>query len=190
MKTFYVLICTLLFLICISCRQKRAGLPHVLVYTQHISSPDEVAALGAIRHLGDINGFEINATDTSNMFSDDSLQAYAAVVCLNRCGTELGSRERIALERFMEAGGGFAGIHPMMKTGNWKWYGDMIGSNGDSGVSFIHQKYENGRATYECDSLNSHNANDEAKLKDILNAIEYAIGHYEPLDYAKAKTKM
>jgi hypothetical protein len=184
MKFFYLIIFS--FFIIIACRQKRAGIPKVLVYTQHLSSPDETAAIHAIEHLGEINDFEINATDTCNMFRDDSLSAYAAVVCLNRCGTELGKKERIALERFMQAGGGFAGIHPMTKTSDWKWYGEMIGSEGDSGVSFIHQKYENGRATYECDSLNARNSNDKAELKAVLNAIEYAIGHYEPLDYAKA----
>lgn len=186
MKYFYFFLIGLGLFLNISCRQKRAGTPRVLVYTRHLSTPDALAAIGAIEQLGSINGFAVTATDTSTLFSDDTLSGYAAVVFLNRSGVNLDFPARIALERFMQAGGGFAGIHPVAKTFNWRWYGRMIGSDGDSCVSFIHQKYENGRATYSCDSLTTENAKDAAGLKNILNAIEYAIGHYEPLDYSKA----
>jgi cytochrome c len=186
MKYCYFLLFTFSFLFIISCRQKRAGVPRVLVYTNLVSGPDAAAFIPAIQHLGEINGFEINVSDTSSLFTDDSLSNYAAVMFLNRSGLNLGFHERIALERFMQAGGGFAGIHPIAKTFNWRWYGRMIGSTGDSCVSFMHQKYEGGRATYSCDSLNAKNATDQTVLKNVLNAIEYAIGHYEPLDYSKA----
>src|SRR6185295_6427998 len=110
---------------------------------------------------------------------------YAAVMFLNRSGLTLGFRERIALQRFMQAGGGFAGFHSTAKTFNWRWYGRMIGSEGDTGVSFIHQKYDGGRASYTNDSLTSKEVADQAVLKNILNEIEYAIGHFEPLNYSK-----
>ncbi len=70
-----------------------------------------------------------------------------------------------------------AGIHANAETFNWRWYGRMIGSSGDSCTSFIHQKYENGRASYTCDSVTSKNVQDESFLKNMLNEIEYAIGH-------------
>ena len=70
----------------------------------------------AIQHLGEINGFEVHATDTGSLFNDDSLSAYAAVMFLNRSGLNLDFRERIALERFVQAGGGFDGIHPNGKN--------------------------------------------------------------------------
>ncbi len=65
----------------------------------------------------------------------------------------------------------------------------MIGSVGDSGVSFMHQAYDGGRAEYNNASLTVKNAGDEATLKTVLNSIEYAIGHFEPLDYTKATTQ-
>jgi len=186
MKYCYFLLFAFSFLFFISCRQKRAGSPRVLIYTKDISTPDGASAIQSIQQLGRMNGFEINVTDTSYLFNDDSLSNYAAVLFLNRSGLNLGFKARIALERFMQAGGGFAGIHPTAKTFNWNWYGRMIGSTGDSCVSFMHQKYEGGRATYSCDSLNAVNIKDGAVLKNVLNGIEYAIGHYEPLDYSKA----
>jgi hypothetical protein len=186
MRFFYFLLLVFSFLIFMACREKRAGAPIVLIYTQHLSDPDETAAIRAVQHLGQINGFVVSATDTCNMFRDDSLSAYAAIFCLNRCGTELGKKERVAMERFMEAGGGFVGVHPTAKTGDWKWYADMIGSDGDSGVSYMHQKYDGGRVTYICDSLGVKSAKDQAALKNVLNAVEYAIGHFEPLNYSLA----
>ena len=173
-------------LLSISCRHKREGMARVLLYTQSLSSPSTVALLQAIHRLGDINRFEIQATDTTSLFTDDSLSSYAAVMFLNRSGVNLGFRERVALERFIQAGGGFNAIHPTAKTFNWRWYGRMIGSEGDSGVSFLQQAYDGGRASYKDDILDAQKATDESVLKDVLNGILFAIGPYEPLDYSKA----
>jgi cytochrome c len=184
MKYFFLYVFCLL--LCISCRQRRAGRPRVLVYTQQLTSPNGVAITQAIQHLGDINKFEIIVTDTSDLFTDDSLADFAAVLFLNRSGLKLNYMARIALERFMQAGGGFAGIHHAAKTYNWRWYGRLIGSDGDSGVSFIHHPFENGRASYTLDSLTPDKLQQEPVLKNLLNETEYAIGHYEPLNYSKA----
>ena len=183
-------ICFLVFAFSISflfsCRQKRSGTPRVLVYTNHLSDSNSEAGIRTVQHLGEINGFEVVPTDTSTLFTDSSLATYAAVLFLNRSGVNLGYMERIALERFIQSGGGFAGIHPTAKTFNWRWYGRMIGSTGDSGVSFMHQQYDGGRVQYSNDSITTANEKDNANSKIVLNAIEFAIGHYEPLNYSLA----
>jgi cytochrome c len=186
MKYFCLCLLSFTFLFFISCRQKRSGIPRVLIYTNNVSGPETAAIIPAIQHLGEINGFEITVTDTTLLFTDDSLVNYAAVMFLNRSGLNMGFPARIALERFMQAGGGFTGIHPTAKTFNWRWYGRLIGSDGDSGVSFIHQKYENGRATYSNSTVTAKDVSDQGFLKEMLNGIMYAIGHYEPLNYSKA----
>jgi cytochrome c len=187
MKYFFLVLFAFPLLL-ISCRPKRAGIPRVLVYTDHPANSDGPIITQTLQQLGSINGFEINVTDSDNLFTDDSLKNYAAVMFLNRSGLNLNFMARIALERFMQAGGGFAGLHAAAKTFNWRWYGRMIGCDGDSGVSFIHQNFENGRASYTRDSLTVTNVADAPTLKNILNEIEYAIGHFEPLDYGKATT--
>ena len=187
MKKFSVLT-VLLVLIFISCRTKRPGSPRVLVYTNSVSGPNAQTILQAVQQLGEKNEFQIVATDTSLLFNDDSLPNFAAVLFLNRSGLRLDYRSRIALERFMQAGGGFAAIHPTAETFNWRWYGRMIGSQGDTGVSFIHQKYDGGRATYINGSFGVNDVNSEEHLKNLLNAIEYGIGHFRPLDYNLATT--
>src|ERR1700712_3543239 len=112
MKKGYLLFFIFCVLFSISCRQKRAGIPRVLIYTNTTSGPEVTSITQAILHLGEMNGFSINITDTSTLFTDDSLSDYAAVMFLNRSGLRLGYMERIALERFMQAGGGYAGVHP------------------------------------------------------------------------------
>src|SRR5664279_1378832 len=171
MKKYSYLLLIFCILLSISCRQKRTGTPRVLIYTNTTTGPEAASIAQAIQHLGDLNGFSISVTDTSLLFTDDSLSNYAAVMFLNRSGLRLGYRERIALERFMQAGGGYAGIHANAETFNWRWYGRMIGSDGDSCNSFIHQKFENGRASYTCDSVTSKKVTDEAFLKNVMNEI-------------------
>src|SRR3978361_714931 len=111
MKRYPYLILLFLILFSISCRPKRTGAPRVLIYTNTTTGPEASSIADAIDHLGELNGFTITVTDTSLLFTDDSLANYAAVMFLNRSGLLLGYRERIALERFMQAGGGYAGIH-------------------------------------------------------------------------------
>jgi cytochrome c len=188
MKRPYLLLVAFSLFIFISCRQKRTGVPRVLIYTNVTTGPEAASIAQAIQHLGEINGFTITVTDTSKLFTDDSLSNYAAVMFLNRSGLHLGAMERIALERFMQAGGGYAGIHANAETFDWRWYGRMIGSTGDTCTSFIHQQFENGRASYTCDLVTTKKIADEAFLKNILNEIEFAIGHFQPLDYSKATT--
>ncbi len=188
MKYFYFFLFAFSILFAFSCRQKRTGLPKVLVYTNHLADPDAAAGIKVVEHLGEINGFEVTPTDTSILFTDEVLSTYAAVLFLNRSGVDLNYMGRIALERFVQAGGGFAAIHPTAKTFNWRWYGRMIGSTGDSGVSFMHQQFDGGRIQYSNDSITVKNADNDGNSKIVLNAIEYAIGHYEPLNYSLATT--
>jgi glucose/arabinose dehydrogenase/cytochrome c551/c552 len=174
-----------LFFFCISCKHKRTGIPQVLVYAKNLSSPDAGTQVQALEKLGQKNGFEVQVTDTALIFSDDSLQNYAAVVFLNCSGMPLNYLERIALERFIQAGGGFAGIHGPVETFDWHWYGRLIRS--DSSLPSIFHDFDGGRAFYTADTLNQQRLNDQDYLKRILNGIEYAIGDYQPLDYSRAR---
>ncbi|MFI5124487.1 MAG: PQQ-dependent sugar dehydrogenase [Chitinophagales bacterium] len=183
-KIFNILF--VLFIFCsVSCKHKRSGIPQVLIYAKNLSSTETGARVQALDKLGQKNGFDIRVTDTTLVFSDDSLKNYAAVVFLNCSAMPLNYLERIALERFIQAGGGFAGIHGLVKTTDWRWYGRMIAS--DSSLPAIFHDFDGGRAFYTVDTLNQQRVSSQDDLKKILNGIEYAIGEYQPLDYAKAR---
>lgn len=177
----FLLFCT------VSCKHKRSGNPLVLVYAQNLTGSDAGNWVQALDKLGQKNGFDIRVTDTTLLFSDDSLQNYAAVVFLNRSAMPLNYLERIALQRFIQAGGGFAGIHQPVKTFDWRWYGRMIES--DSSLPAIFHDFDGGRAFYTSDTISQQRLDNPEDVKKILNGIEYAIGDYQPLDYTKAKIK-
>lgn len=91
----------------------------------HNAIPDGIEA---IRQLGDENGFVVDTTTSSSMFTEDTLKEYSAVVFLNTTGDVLNKYQEADFERYIQAGGGFVGIHAAADTEyDWGWYGRMVG---------------------------------------------------------------
>jgi glucose/arabinose dehydrogenase/cytochrome c551/c552 len=114
----------------IACSHKRSGPPRVLIFTKttgfrHASIPKGIAA---IQKLGQENGFVVDSTEDAGMFNDDSLKKYSAVIFLNTTGDVLDYRQEAAFERYIQAGGGFVGVHAATDTEyDWGWYGRLVG---------------------------------------------------------------
>ncbi|SDD69627.1 ThuA domain-containing protein [Glycomyces harbinensis] len=102
-----------------------------LVYSEtagfrHDSIPDGIAA---IEDLAAENGFEVDTTEDSGQFTDDNLAQYDAVIWLNTTGNVLDDAQQGAFERYIEAGGGYVGVHAASDTEHdWAWYGDLVGA--------------------------------------------------------------
>ena len=127
-----ILLSLLAIIICmVSCSKKRSGKPRVLVFTKtagyiHSSIPKGVAA---VQKLGIENSFDVDTTSNAAFFNEDSLKKYAAVIFLNTTGDVLDHRQEIAFERYIQAGGGFAGVHAATDTEyDWGWYGRLVGA--------------------------------------------------------------
>lgn len=104
--------------------------PRVLVFSKTAGYRHESIATGkaAIIKLGKENGFRVDTTENENYFNEDSLKNYSAVVFLNTTGNVLNSPQQISFERFIQAGGGYAGIHAAADTEyDWPWYGKLAG---------------------------------------------------------------
>ena len=103
----------------------------VLVFTRttgyrHPSIDDGVAA---IRRLGATNGFTVAATEDPTQIQDNVLRRYRAVVFLSSTGNPLGPAQQAALERWVEAGGGWVGVHAAADAHyDWPWYGELVGA--------------------------------------------------------------
>jgi len=103
----------------------------VLVFSRtagyrHDSIP---AGIAAIRGLGLQHRFAVDATEGPEIFSDDALAKYRAIVFLNTTGTILNAEQHAAFERFIRRGGGFVGIHSASDTEyKWPWYGKLVGA--------------------------------------------------------------
>jgi type 1 glutamine amidotransferase len=103
----------------------------VLVYSRttgfrHISIAPGVEA---IRELGEANRFGVDATEDPSAFTRRNLRRYAAVIFLNTTGTVLERPQKRAFRRYVERGGGFAGIHSAADTGHeWPFYDRLVGA--------------------------------------------------------------
>lgn len=117
-------------LIIASCGGSRSGKPRVLVFAKtaafrHSSIPDGKAA---IMKLGEENGFLVDTTEDANYISEDSLKNYSAVIFLHTTGNMLNSYQEADFERYIQAGGGFVGIHAASDAEyDWGWYGRLVG---------------------------------------------------------------
>jgi len=97
---------------------KTAGFRH--------SSIDE--GIVALKLMGEQNSFHVDAAEESTLFTDAILAKYDAVVFLSTTGDVLNDAQQAAFERYIQAGGGYAGIHSAADTEYlWPWYGRLVG---------------------------------------------------------------
>lgn len=104
--------------------------PRILVFSKTAGFRHASISAGkaALIKLGMEQGFLVDTTESSSYFNEDSLKKYSAVVFLNTTGNILNSPEQIAFERYIQAGGGYAGVHAAADTEyDWAWYGKLAG---------------------------------------------------------------
>ncbi|HMQ90109.1 MAG TPA: ThuA domain-containing protein [Flavilitoribacter sp.] len=83
----------------------------------------------AIKKLGRENGFNVFSTEDPTLFKDDFLSTFSAVIFLNTTGDALDNVQQAAFERFIQAGGGYVGVHSAADTEyDWPWYGKLVGA--------------------------------------------------------------
>ncbi|MCW3108813.1 MAG: hypothetical protein JWQ09_3319, partial [Segetibacter sp.] len=127
----YSLIIPFLFsILLMACGGKRSGKPRVLVFTKtsgwhHSSIPNGIAA---VQKLGQENNFDVDSTADASYFNEDSLKNYSAVIFLSTTEDVLNSDQQVAFERYIQAGGGYVGVHAAADTEyDWGWYGRLVG---------------------------------------------------------------
>jgi uncharacterized protein len=107
------------------------ALPKILVFSKtlgfrHASITD---GLKAIQKLGSENNFLVDTTTNAAYFTDNILKQYKAVVFLSTTGNVLNTTQQTAFERYIETGGGFAGVHSATDTEyDWPWYNRLVGA--------------------------------------------------------------
>lgn len=128
--SFQNLLLLVLFLSVLASCSNRSGKARVLVFTKtagyhHESIP---AGVAAIQKLGSQNNFEVDTTSNADWISEDSLGKYAALIFLSTTGDILNNYQEADLQRYIEAGGGFVGIHAAADAEyDWGWYGRLVG---------------------------------------------------------------
>ncbi|SFT33150.1 Glucose/arabinose dehydrogenase, beta-propeller fold [Actinopolyspora lacussalsi subsp. righensis] len=108
---------------------------NVLVFSKtagyrHGSIP---AGIEAVKQLGNEHHFGVTATEDASAFTYDNLKQYEAVVWLSTTGDVLNATQQAAFEKYINNGGGYAGVHAAADTEyDWSFYGDLVGAYFDS----------------------------------------------------------
>lgn len=82
----------------------------------------------AIQQLGVRNYFDVVLMEDPNSFTDKNLEQFKAVIFLNTTGDIFDSTQQKVMERFIQSGKGFVGIHSASDTEyDWEWYTKLVG---------------------------------------------------------------
>lgn len=103
----------------------------VLVFSKtagfrHESIPDCIAA---IKSLGAMNNFLVDATEDASVFTPSDLSQYSAVVFCLTTGDVLNDEQQAAFEGFIQSSKGWVGLHSACDTEyDSSWYGKLVGA--------------------------------------------------------------
>lgn len=112
-----------------SCKQQET--PRLLVFSKTEGFRHESIESGqeAIKKMAEAQGWEVEVSENDSMFYESSLRNFHAVVFLNTTGDILNPEQQNNFERFIQAGGGYVGIHSATDTEyDWPWYGKLAGA--------------------------------------------------------------
>lgn len=121
----------LALLLCGTVSAAVAAPSRVLVFSKtggfrHESIPTAVAAL---QQLAAQQMLDSDASEDAGVFTTERLARYGAVVFVNTTGDVLDDAQQRVLQDFIEAGGGFVGVHAAADTEyDWPWYGKLVGA--------------------------------------------------------------
>jgi type 1 glutamine amidotransferase len=104
----------------------------VLVYTKngkgyiHDNIP---SAVSCIQKLGKQYGFKVDTSADAAVMNEDNLKKYTLLIFPSTNNDVFDTdAQRLAFRHYIEAGGGFVGVHSVTGTErNWKWFKMMIG---------------------------------------------------------------
>jgi type 1 glutamine amidotransferase len=88
------------------------------------------ASIAAIQKLGNDYKFKVDTTTNSALFTEDNLKKYDVLIFSNTNNDVFDTeQEKVAFMRYIQAGGGFMGIHSASGTErNWTWFKLMLGA--------------------------------------------------------------
>ena len=124
-----------------ACAQRK-----VLVYTRNYTPDGKgyvheniAASVEAIRKMGAENGFRVDVSEDPASFTDANLKQYGALVFSNSNNEAFASdAQKDAFKRYIQAGGGFVGIHSASGSQrDWPYFWSVLG-----GKFVVHPKMQ------------------------------------------------
>lgn len=82
----------------------------------------------ALKKMAERNFFTVDVHEDPSKFNDKNLEQYQVVIFLNTTGNILNEEQQKAMEKFVQAGKGFVGVHSAADTEyEWEWYTKLVG---------------------------------------------------------------
>ena len=111
---------------------------NVLVVTSRVADHRKMmtAAIPMLQKMGADHNFKIDITDDTSKISDENLKNYQVFVMLQLAPFDMSYAQQDALQKFVERGGGWVGIHAAGLTGKeflapktkyWQWFEGFMG---------------------------------------------------------------
>lgn len=121
-------------LVIASCTEKNSQ-TRILVFSKTAGYRHESIEAGklALLKMSAANNWIADTTEDATVFTEDNLKKYAAVIFLNTTLNVLDYKQETSFERYIQAGGGFTGIHSATDTEyDWMWYAGLVGAQFES----------------------------------------------------------
>jgi cytochrome c len=128
---------------------------NVLVFSKTAAFRHQSIEAGktAIAKMAKEKAFGVSFTEDASQFTELNLKKFNTVIFLNTTGDILNNEQQTTFERYIQAGGGYVGIHAATDTEyEWPWYNQLAGawfldhpstpSNVQKGRFFVTQKNE------------------------------------------------
>jgi len=107
---------------------------NVLVYIKNGEGyvhQNRAAASAAIQRLGNQYGFPVTVSENPADFNEQNLKRFNLII-FNNTNNDVfdNDNQKVAFMRFIQAGGGFVGLHSATGTErNWPWFKRLIGAS-------------------------------------------------------------
>lgn len=137
----YIALFLMAISLCVSCttrtsssaKAKQRSEKRVLIFTKTAPGSYRHASIepgkAAIKLLCEQNGYMADTTEDASLFTDETLKQYSALVFLSSNKDVFNAEQKVALQRYIHAGGGFVGIHAATGTEReWPWFGKLVGA--------------------------------------------------------------
>jgi type 1 glutamine amidotransferase len=86
------------------------------------------AGVLAIQQLGTRNSFDVVLMEDPGSITDKNLGQFKVIIFLNTTGNIFDSTQQKVMERYIQSGKGFVGIHSASDTEyDWPWYNKLVG---------------------------------------------------------------
>ncbi|MGB3799740.1 MAG: ThuA domain-containing protein [Lewinella sp.] len=120
-----LVLCAFLLSTALTAQQFRALL---ITETAGWHHPSITAGIPALQAIAKRHQFAIDRQQDALPISDASLEKYDVIIMLSTTGDVFNDEEQAAIERFIQSGKGWVGVHAASDTEyDWPWYTKLVG---------------------------------------------------------------